>query len=111
MNFVAKITIPVKIKAIPKSRYELNDCSIISLKKNPTNAAGIVAIIIYFHNVLASSLNVKRCLISFLVKIRTAIKEARCKAVKKNRFSGKDKIFETNARCPEEETGRNSVAA
>ncbi len=53
---------------------------------------------------------VRRNFTSFLVKIRTAISEARCNAVKKKR-SGSEIRFETSARWPELEIGRNSVAA
>jgi len=44
------------------------------------------------------------------VKINTARSEAICKAVKKNKF-GSEIRFENNARCPDEDIGRNSVAA
>ena len=48
--------------------------------------------------------------ISFLVKIKTASKEARCRVVIKKRL-GFPMRFEIKARCPELEIGRNSVAA
>ena len=48
--------------------------------------------------------------ISSLVQRITAKSEAKCKIVKKNKF-GSEITFENNAKCPDEETGKNSVAA
>jgi hypothetical protein len=55
-------------------------------------------------------LKVIKLAISFLVKIITARRLERWRAVKKNRFGAEIKL-ETSARCPLDETGRNSVAA
>ena len=52
----------------------------------------------------------KRNFISFLVKIITANNDARCKIVKKKiSCVAFGRIFDINAKCPEEEIGRNSV--
>ena len=67
----------VKKKVIAKNKNEENADSIRLLKKYPTRAAGIVAIIKYFQRILDSFSNLKSRAISFLVKIITATKEAK----------------------------------
>ena len=82
--------------------------SIKSLKNKPANPAGIIPIIRYLINLQLSLLNFKISDISFLVKIKTANKEAKWRKVIKNIF-GVPIIFETSAKCPSEEIGKNSV--
>ena len=81
-----------------------------SLKKSPKSAAGIVAIIKYSHIFLDCLLKVSNSNISFLVNTIIANTDARCKIVIRNK-SGLSVIFENKAKCPELETGKNSVTA
>ncbi len=110
VNLVRRRIIPVNMKAIPRKRYEENIFSIISWKRKPNIAAGAVAIIKNVQRGFDFLSNFNKEKISFRVKIRTAIKEARCNVVKKNKF-GLEIKFETSDRWPEDDTGRNSVAA
>ena len=98
------------MKAIPIISKDESDCSIKPLKKNPKMAAGIVAMIIYSHNFLDDSLKVIKSYISLLVKINTANREATWRIVMRNRFGLSIKLL-NNAKCPLDETGRNSVTA
>ena len=101
---------PVNINASPRKRYEENIFSIVSWKRKPTMAAGAVAMIKNVQRGFDFLSNFSREKISFRVKIRTAIKEAKCNVVKKNK-SGLEIKLEIRDRWPEEDTGRNSVAA
>ena len=58
--FVSKMIVPVKKKPIPVTNNDENAFSIRSFAKNPTSAPGIVAIIMYNHNLCVSFLNDKR---------------------------------------------------
>ena len=110
LNLVRNKIPVVNKNAVPKNKNEENVVSIKFLKKYPKSAAGIVATIRYFQSFNESFLNVNRKEISFLVKIKTAISEAKWSAVKKNKFGSEIKL-EKSARWPEDETGKNSVAA
>ena len=109
-NLVRKRTTPVKINAPPINAVEENVFSIMSLKKNPNSAAGTVAIARYPQSGLYSLLKLKRAAISLLVKTIMARTDERWRAVKKN-ISGSEIMFERSARCPDEDIGKNSVAA
>lgn len=104
-NFVESKTNPLSIKNKPINKKELDVFSIKSLKRKPNIPAGIIPIKTY-QAVL--SLNFKTSNISFLKKIITANNDAKCKKIVKNKF-GVEIIKEVNAKCPSEETGRNSV--
>lgn len=101
---------PVNIKEIPKNKNELKAATINSLKKNPKSAAGIVAIIKYNQIFLACLLKVNNSTISFLVNINIAKIDAICNIVIKNKLGSFIKL-ENKAKCPDEDTGRNSVIA
>jgi hypothetical protein len=109
-NLVEKTTIPVKKKKIPIRRKEDSVDSIIPLRKKPTKAAGIIPITINNTSFQLSLLNLSISAISFLVNIITAKREARCRKVMKNKFGSPIKL-DTSARCPSEDTGKNSVKA
>lgn len=110
--FVERRIIPVIKKKIPTARSEPRLFEIRSENKRPKSPAGIVAIIKNNHNFLESLLNFSNSLISFLVKIKTARRDAKCSMAIRKRFSwGRAINFEKSARCPLEEIGRNSVAA
>lgn len=84
--------------------------SIILLKNNPTNPAGIIPIIKYLINFQLFLSSFNNWIISFRVKIITANKDARCRNVIKNKL-GDSRRLDKIARCPLEEIGRNSVIA
>ncbi len=84
MNLVNNKTNPVRIKEKPINSKELNFDSIKLLNKKPIKAAGKVAIVKNSH-ILFDFLKASNSLISFLVNIITAAKEARCKTEKKNK--------------------------
>ena len=110
-NLVKMRRIPVKINARPKKSKEEKVVSILELKKYPNNAAGIVAISKNIHIILYSFLKVMSLIISFHVKIITAKREAKCKKTKNNMSGFCLNIIFASAKCPEEETGKNSVTA
>lgn len=109
-NFENIKIVPVNKNPIPVINKDENVVSIIFLRKKPNKAPGIVAIIKYSQSLRASLVNVKRNKISFLVKIKTASKEAIWRKIMKNKFGSENK-FEYSARCPSLEIGRNSVIA
>jgi len=74
--FVKKRTVPVKRKAKPRNRNDENEAFIAGFKNIPIRTAGIVAIMMQSQSFFELPLNLNKVLISFLVKIITAIKEA-----------------------------------